>query len=103
MIVVQDDGPGFAPEVSARIGQPYVTSRARDRQEPDEESGLGLGFFIAKTLLERTGASLTYENRHAPQTGARIKITWPRSALAIETDDDARTGRAPGLSTTEKV
>ncbi len=100
VVVVQDDGPGFAPEVSARIGQPYVTSRARDRQEPDEESGLGLGFFIAKTLLERTGASLTYENRHPPETGARIKITWPRDALAIEMGDDARTGRAPGLSTT---
>ncbi len=51
-IVVRDDGPGFAPEVSDRIGQPYVTSRGRDRSGgPEEESGLGLGFFIAKTCL----------------------------------------------------
>ncbi|MEP9377062.1 ActS/PrrB/RegB family redox-sensitive histidine kinase [Aquabacter sp. CN5-332] len=84
-IVVRDDGPGFAPEVSDRIGQPYVTSRARDRQAPaEEESGLGLGFFIAKTLLERTGATLWVENRPQPVTGAEVKISWMRSALAID-------------------
>ncbi|MGQ3672331.1 ActS/PrrB/RegB family redox-sensitive histidine kinase [Xanthobacter sp. TB0136] len=99
VIIVQDDGPGFSPEVSARIGQPYVTSRARDRQEPDEESGLGLGVFIAKTLLERTGATLSFGNKPAPAAGARIKITWPRSALAIEMEDNARTQRAPGTLT----
>jgi len=93
-IVVADDGPGFAPEVSGRIGQPYVTSRARDRLEPDGESGLGLGFFIAKTLLERTGASLTFENRPPPGTGAVIGIHWPRTALAIEVDPRATNGRS---------
>lgn len=92
-IVVADDGPGFSPEVSGRIGQPYVTSRGQDRQEgdldQDGESGLGLGFFIAKTLLERTGATLTFQNRFPPETGAVIRIHWPRKALAIETDGDA--------------
>ncbi len=84
-IVVRDDGPGFSPEVSDRIGQPYVTSRARDRQSPaEEESGLGLGFFIAKTLLERTGATLWVENRPVPASGAEVKISWMRSALAID-------------------
>ncbi|TCT05951.1 ActS/PrrB/RegB family redox-sensitive histidine kinase [Aquabacter spiritensis] len=84
-IVVRDDGPGFAPEVSDRIGQPYVTSRARDRQMgAEEESGLGLGFFIAKTLLERTGANLWVENRQPPATGAEVNISWTRSALALE-------------------
>lgn len=94
-IVVADDGPGFSPEVSQRIGQPYVTSRARDRQEADAdvESGLGLGFFIAKTLLERTGASLTFQNRPVPETGAVIRLHWPRTALAIETEGDATKGR----------
>ncbi|OYX87579.1 MAG: two-component sensor histidine kinase [Rhizobiales bacterium 17-65-6] len=84
-IVVRDDGPGFAPEVSDRIGQPYVTSRGRDRiGGPEEESGLGLGFFIAKTLLERSGATLWVENRAPPDTGAEVKISWTRSALALE-------------------
>lgn len=83
-ITVSDDGPGFSPEVSDRIGQPYVTSRARDRQEADEESGLGLGFFIAKTLLERTGASLWVENRPAPAHGAQVRISWMRNAVALE-------------------
>ncbi|MFG1352791.1 ActS/PrrB/RegB family redox-sensitive histidine kinase [Xanthobacter autotrophicus] len=92
-IVVADDGPGFSPEVSGRIGQPYVTSRARDRLEEDGESGLGLGFFIAKTLLERTGATLTFQNRFPPETGAVIRMHWPRKALAIETDDYATKGR----------
>ncbi|MFG1477238.1 ActS/PrrB/RegB family redox-sensitive histidine kinase [Xanthobacter sp. V4C-4] len=105
VIVVEDDGPGFSPEVSARIGQPYVTSRGRDRleerQDADEESGLGLGFFIAKTLLERTGASLTFENRPLPATGASIRITWPRRALAIEMDHDATKGRGADYSATE--
>jgi len=101
VVVVEDDGPGFSPEVSARIGQPYVTSRARDRQDPDEESGLGLGFFIAKTLLERTGATLTFENRPLPATGASIRITWPRRALALEVDHDATNGRGVESSTPE--
>ncbi|MFS8036071.1 ActS/PrrB/RegB family redox-sensitive histidine kinase [Xanthobacter sp. AM11] len=102
-IVVTDDGPGFAPEVSGRIGQPYVTSRARDREEPDEESGLGLGFFIAKTLLERTGASVTFENRFPPATGAVIRLAWPRPARAIEVDTDATKGRGSDYSTAKEA
>ena len=57
-VTITDDGPGFAPEIMDRIGEPYVTSRRRDaerqsRRATAEASGLGLGFFIAKTLLER--------------------------------------------------
>ena len=102
-ITLRDDGPGFAPEVIARIGQPYVTSRARDRTAPDEESGLGLGFFIAKTLLERTGASLSFENRPVPETGALIKITWPRNAVAMDVDSDATNGRNSAYSTPKEA
>ncbi len=102
-ITLRDDGPGFAPEVIARIGQPYVTSRARDRMAPDEESGLGLGFFIAKTLLERTGASLSFENRPVPETGALIKITWPRNAVAMDVDSDATNGRNSAYSTPKEA
>jgi two-component system, sensor histidine kinase RegB len=78
-VSIIDDGPGFAPEIMARIGEPYVTSRHRDNTTTDEESaGLGLGFFIAKTLLERSGASLTFENRAAPERGALVRIRWRR-------------------------
>jgi two-component system sensor histidine kinase RegB len=77
-VTIADDGPGFAVEIMARIGEPYVTSRA-DTGSDEEPSGLGLGFFIAKTLLERSGAALSFENRTAPEHGAMITIRWPRS------------------------
>lgn len=78
-VVISDDGPGFAPEIMARIGEPYVTSRNRDITRTDEEpTGLGLGFFIAKTLLERSGAVLTFENRVFPARGAVVRIHWRR-------------------------
>jgi two-component system sensor histidine kinase RegB len=77
-VTIADDGPGFAAEIMARIGEPYVTSRA-DTGEDDKPSGLGLGFFIAKTLLQRSGASLSFENRRAPDHGAVINIRWRRS------------------------
>ena len=47
----------------------------------DEPSGLGLGFFIAKTLLERSGASVTLDNRLRPEHGAIVKISWPREVF----------------------
>ena len=60
-----------------RIGEPYVTTRRSNGK--DESAGLGLGFFIAKTLLERSGASLQFENRRLPERGATIKLRWSRS------------------------
>ena len=45
----------------------------------DEPAGLGLGFFIAKTLLERSGATLTFENRAAPERGAVVRVRWRRA------------------------
>jgi two-component system sensor histidine kinase RegB len=77
-ISIRDDGPGFAPDIMARIGEPYVTSRA-DTGSDEERSGLGLGFFIAKTLLERSGATLSFENRKAPEHGAVVTVRWERS------------------------
>ena len=79
-IVIADDGPGFAPDIVERIGDPYVTTRPLANRSGDA-GGLGLGFFIAKTLLERSGADLEFDNRIAPATGAVIRITWPRSAF----------------------
>jgi two-component system sensor histidine kinase RegB len=79
-VSISDDGPGFAPEILSRIGEPYVTTRRRVPNETDDEpTGLGLGFFIAKTLLERSGATMTFENRRVPGRGAVIKLHWQRN------------------------
>jgi len=82
-IPISDDGPGFAPEVVDRIGAPYVTHRRTQSRGPDGDQepvfGLGLGFFIAKTLLERAGARLSLVNQAPPLHGATVKITWNRA------------------------
>jgi Signal transduction histidine kinase len=79
-VTIGDDGPGFAPEIMDRIGEPYVTSRRRSPDDNDDEpKGLGLGFFIAKTLLERSGASIAFENRSFPLRGAVVRLRWNRS------------------------
>ncbi len=79
-VTIIDDGPGFAPEIMDRIGDPYVTSQHRRRMNLGGEAGggLGLGFFIAKTLLERAGATLEFENRSAPDRGAVVRVRWGR-------------------------
>ena len=79
-VTISDDGPGFSPEILRRIGEPYVTSRRRTGAE-GEESGLGLGFFIAKTLLERSGATVAFLNRQAPGKGAVVRVRWPRQDI----------------------
>ncbi|MCB1511129.1 MAG: ActS/PrrB/RegB family redox-sensitive histidine kinase [Hyphomicrobiaceae bacterium] len=79
-VVIADDGPGFAPDIIDTIGDPYVTTRPSHGGNGDE-AGLGLGFFIAKTLLERSGAALEFDNRMAPASGAIVRITWPRAAF----------------------
>ena len=79
-VTISDDGPGFSQEIIERIGEPYVTTRRRRRNEDvGEGGGLGLGFFIAKTLLERSGATLAFENRMAPEHGAVVSIQWARA------------------------
>ena len=81
-IVIADDGSGFPPYVLEQLGEPFVTTRPAQsfRQEaPDEHIGMGLGFFIAKTLLERSGATLALANRPQPQAGAVVTVAWPRS------------------------
>lgn len=79
-IVVADDGPGFADDIIDRIGDPYISMRDRKSDSPH---GLGLGIFIAKTLLERTGASFSIRNRTPPKTGAIVRMCWPRAKLAM--------------------
>lgn len=75
---IRDDGPGFPVDILSRLGEPYVSER-------DTNDGLGLGVFIAKTLLERTGGHVKFANW--PKTGARrgavVEITWPRGVLEV--------------------
>src|SRR5690606_24861630 len=87
-IVIADDGPGFAPEVIGRIGEPYVRSRRLRRMYATGDTGMGLGFFIAKTLLERTGARLTFVNRAFPESGAVVSVRWPREAIEFSSDTE---------------
>jgi len=71
-IEISDDGPGVAPSIFVRLGEPYVSSRRKSGR-------MGLGVFIAKTLLERTGASMLFLN--GQPHGTRIVISWPRKIL----------------------
>lgn len=83
VVEIVDDGPGFPPDLIDSLGDPYVTTRGPQSGKPNKEaSGLGLGFFIAKTLLERSGATLELENRSDEKSGAQVRLTWPRSAFA---------------------
>jgi two-component system, sensor histidine kinase RegB len=98
---VEDDGPGFAPEILERIGEPYVTSRPGSDALGETElgpsdaftgqHGMGLGFFIAKTLIERTGGSV--RARNLADGGARVALRWPRGAI----DGDLQPGNAASL------
>lgn len=84
-LTIADDGPGFAAEIIEKLGEPYVSTRhtwqaKTIRQGSNIESGgLGLGFFIAKTFIERSGAQFTFSNH--PTGGAKIDMIWPRQIL----------------------
>jgi two-component system sensor histidine kinase RegB len=93
MLSIIDDGPGFAPDVIEKIGEPYVTTRPRRTSqnrgatiddEDGEHEGMGLGFFIAKTLLERTKAKVEIANRQDGRAGAQVTVTWPREAVEAD-------------------
>lgn len=97
---IADDGRGFPPSVIGRIGDPYVKRRrlSEDGAKRPGYDGMGLGLFIAKTLLERSGAQLTFANSrrhgHASWTGqatggAVIDVVWPRDALSANTTEQA--------------
>ncbi len=85
-ITVRDDGPGFHENVFDRLGDPFVTTRpgyGEDLNEGSQHGGMGLGFFIAKTLLERSGAAVSLANRSAPEHGAVVHVAWPRSLIDL--------------------
>ena len=79
-IKITDDGVGFSHDMLSRIGDPYVTQRPQ--LSNPSAGGLGLGLFIAKTLLERSGATLTFANRD-DANGAVVTVSWPRTAMEI--------------------
>jgi two-component system sensor histidine kinase RegB len=115
VIEVVDDGPGFAAEILPRLGEPYVTSRpqgkarralaaqiraaarpvkaGRKAKAPPvtpkvapSQGGMGLGFFIARTLLERSGGQVTVGSGDPGANGARgarVSVRWPRQALEL--------------------
>jgi two-component system sensor histidine kinase RegB len=79
-IAIRDDGPGFPPGVLGRLGEPYLS--ARTAQQRDSTGSMGLGIFIAQTLLERTGATVAYAN--APEGGAEVSLVWRSPGFVAE-------------------
>jgi two-component system sensor histidine kinase RegB len=91
-VTIRDDGPGFSAEILARLGEPYVRGpRPQRMPAAAEEAGLGLGFFIAKTLLERSGARISISNNLEPPHGALVRIEWNRDVFERPFTPVART------------
>ena len=76
-IVINDDGPGFPEDIIKVLGEPYIRSKSK---KINNKSGLGLGTFLGKTLLERQGAKLSFFNI-TENRGASVKISWEISSL----------------------
>ena len=72
ILIIDDDGPGFAEDVIKLIGEPYLKSKSK---KITDKAGLGLGIFLGKTLLERKKARLTFLNKEDLK-GATVKISW---------------------------
>ncbi|WP_138466853.1 sensor histidine kinase RegB [Poseidonocella sp. HB161398] len=93
IIRIADDGAGFQPQVIGRLGDPFLRRRksAEEKAQRPEYEGMGLGLFIAKTLLERSGGTVRFSNGrdlHAgvkpgqgQRSGAIIEVTWPMDRL----------------------
>ncbi len=94
---IADDGPGYPPDTLSRLGDPFLRRRRETGPDPSRPGyeGMGLGLFIAKTLLERSGAEITFANGQdgfGPATadrdrcGALVTLTWARDQVAVTTD-----------------
>ena len=100
VIEIADDGPGFQLDILARLGEPYNTTRARGGNEVDDEgqTGMGLGYFIARTLLLRSGGRIEARNLAPDEIfgnsspggvtpgGAYVAIHWPRARFDSASD-----------------
>ena len=83
-VEVADDGPGFPLQLLGRLGEPYLSTRA------NASGHMGLGIFIAQSLLERSGAELIFDN--LPEGGAHVAMSWNRANL--ETVEQTRPAAA---------
>lgn len=95
LVRVIDDGPGYPPQLLHRIGDPFLRARSDDARDRPGYEGMGLGLFIAKTLLERSGATLSFANGGDPflrrherplRSGAIVEVSWPLAAIAADRD-----------------
>jgi two-component system sensor histidine kinase RegB len=77
-VEIVDDGPGFPPHLLPRLGQPYLSGRGGGTEH------MGLGIFIAQTLLQRTGAQLDFAN--LPEGGGHVSVRWERAVLEARDD-----------------
>jgi len=96
LIRITDDGDGYPSQVIGRLGDPFLRRRrqAEDSRRRPEYEGMGLGLFIAKTLLERTGATLAFSNGRdllpgdaaleGERSGAVVEVIWPLEAIVPE-------------------
>lgn len=98
---IMDDGAGFPSHLIGRIGDPFIRNRRAERPQRPGYEGMGLGLFIAKTLLERSGADLSFANgasadpEHADdRLGAIVEVVWPRARFA-NPEADAPLGQNP--------
>ncbi|RPE64739.1 two-component system sensor histidine kinase RegB [Pacificibacter maritimus] len=97
-IHIIDDGIGFPPSVIGKIGDPFVRRRRAESDQAQRPAyeGMGLGLFIAKTLLERTGAEISFANGATAQdktghrSGAIVSLSWPSGKIAISKQDQAK-------------
>ncbi len=80
-VEIADDGPGFPANLLGRLGEPYLSTRA------GASNHMGLGIFIAQSLLERSGAELTFDN--LTEGGAHVVISWKRANLEAAARPDA--------------
>ena len=97
---IMDDGMGYPPSMMGRIGDPFMRLRRPepDRAQRPEYEGMGLGLFIAKTLLERSGAELSFANGRDPylvsgeqpeKCGAIVEVVWPRAKIDARSAENA--------------
>ncbi|MDZ4134270.1 MAG: ATP-binding protein, partial [Paracoccaceae bacterium] len=91
-VTIVDDGAGYPPHLLGRIGDPFLRQRktVQDQVARPEYEGMGLGLFIAKTLLERSGAHLSFANAADPflapeerpqRCGAVVEVVWRAADL----------------------
>lgn len=81
-ITISDDGPGFSPSVLPKLGEPYISERSSAHAGGGD---MGLGFFIAKTLIEQSGGEVATFNKPEPGHGAVVRLRWHRADIEAET------------------